>query len=57
MTSLTKRNIGEIILKSNYDFSGILFSILFKLEKYALLKIAFLGKKNVHFVLNILFRR
>ena len=35
----------------------ILFAILFELEKYAFLKIAFLGQKNVRFVLNILLRR
>ena len=57
MTSLTKRNIGEIILKSNYYFIGILFAILFELETYSFFKISFLGQKNVHFVLNILFRR
>ena len=34
-------------------FIWILFAILFELEKYAFLKIAFLGQKNVHFVLNI----
>ena len=48
-----KRNIGERNLKSNYNFSAILFAILFELEKYAFLKIAFLGQKNAHFVLNI----
>ena len=32
-----KRNIGERNLKSNYDFSDILF----ELEKYAFFKIAF----------------
>ena len=32
-------------------------AILFVLEKYAFFKIAFLSQKNVHFVLNILFRR
>ena len=52
-----KRNVGERILKSNYDFIGILFAILLEVEKYAFLKIAFLGQKNVHFVLNIRFRR
>ena len=35
----------------------VLFAILFELEKYAFFKIAFLGQENVHFVLNILFRR
>ena len=57
MTSSKERNIGEEILKSNLYFIWILFAILFELEKYAFLKIAFLGQKNVHFVLNILFRR
>ena len=52
-----KRNIGERILKSKYDFIGILVAILLELENIAFLKIVFLGQKNVHFVLNILFRR
>ena len=56
MTSSKERNIGEEILKSNYYFIRILFAILFELEKYAFLKIAFLGQKNVHYVLNIRFR-
>ena len=50
MTSSKERNIGEEILKS-------IFFILFELEKYAFLKIAFLGQENIHFVLNISFRR
>ena len=45
------------MVKPNYDFICILFAILIELEKYAFFKIAFLGRKNVHFVLNILFRR
>ena len=45
------------MLKSNKYFIWILFVILFELEKYAFFKIAFLGQENVHFVLNILFRR
>ena len=53
MTSSKERNIGEQNLKSNYYF----ICILFELEKYAFLKIAFLGQKNVHLVLNIRFGR
>ena len=52
-----KRNIGGKMLKSNKYFIWDLIPILFELEKYAFSKIAFLGQKNVHFVLNILFRR
>ena len=35
-----KRNIGERVLKSNYDFIGILFATLFELKNVAFLKIA-----------------
>ena len=45
MTSSKERNIGEEILKSKLYFIGILFVILFELENYAFLKIAFLGQK------------
>ena len=45
------------MLKSNKYFIWIFITILFELEKYAFFKIAFLGQENVHFVLNILFRR
>ena len=45
------------MLKSNKYFIWTFIAILFELEKYAFFKIAFLGQKNVHFVLNILFRR
>ena len=57
MTSSKERNIGGNFLKSNIYIIWILFEILFVLKKYAFLKIAFLGQRNVHFVLNILFRR
>ena len=57
MTSSKERNIGGIFLKSNIYFIWILFEILFEFEKYAFLKIAFLGQNNVHFVLNNRFRR
>ena len=58
MTSPNQRGIlEERFLKSNKYFIWVLFEILFELEKYAFLKIAFLGQKNVHFVLNILLRR
>ena len=52
-----KGNIGEEILKSNKYFIWILFANLFELEKYAFSKIAFLGQKNFHLILNIKFRR
>ena len=52
-----KRNIGERILKSNYDFIGILFAILFELEKYCIFENCILVQKNVHLVLNIRFGR
>ena len=48
-----KRNIGVRNLKSNYDFSDILF----ELEKYAFFENYIFRPENVHFVLNILFRR
>ena len=51
-----KRNIGERILKSNYDFSGTLFAILFELEKICIFENCILGQKNVHLVQNIPFR-
>ena len=51
-----KRNIVGKMLKSNKNFISILFAILFELEKYAFFRIAFLGQKNVHSVLNISFR-
>ena len=57
MTSSNSENIGERILKIKLWFFLCLFATLFELEKYAFFKIAFLGQKNVHFVLNILFRR
>ena len=44
------------MLKSNKWFYLDFIAILFELEKYTFFKIAFLGQ-NVHFVLNILFRR
>ena len=50
-------NIGGKILKLNKYFIWNFIAILIELEKYAFFKIAFLGQKNVHFVLNILFRR
>ena len=53
----SKGNIGRKILKLNKYFIWNFIAILFELEKYAFFKIAFLGQKNVHFVLNILFRR
>ena len=53
----TKRNTGGKILKSNNYFIWILFEILFELENMHFFKIALLGQKNVHFILNILFRR
>ena len=45
------------MLKSNKCSYLDFIAILFELEKYAFFKIAFLGQKNVHYVLNILFRR
>ena len=45
------------MLKSNKFFIWNFIAILFELEKYAYFKIAFLGQENVHYVLNILFRR
>ena len=45
MTFQKERNIGGKILKSNKYFIRILFAILFELEKYAFLKIPFLGQK------------
>ena len=56
MTSSKREEYWRNFLKSNKYFIWILFEILFELEKYAFFKIAFLGQKNVHFVLNILFR-
>ena len=41
MTSSKERNIGGEILKSNLYLIWILFAILFELQKYAFLKIAF----------------
>ena len=41
------------MLKSNKLIYLDFVAILFELEKYAFLKIAFLGQENVHFVLNI----
>ena len=43
-------------IKIKYLFYPEFIAILFELEKYAFL-IAFSGQENVHFVLNILFRR
>ena len=48
-----ERNIGERILKSNYDFIGILFAILFELEKYCIFENCILVQKNVHLVLKL----
>ena len=56
MTSSKREEYWRKNLKSNKYFIWILSEILFELEKYAFLKIAFLGQKNVHFVLNNRFR-
>ena len=48
-----KGNIGGKMLKLNKYLIWDFIAILFELEKYAFFKIAFLGQKNVHFVLNI----
>ena len=53
MTSTKKRNIGDLILKSNKNFIRSFIAILFELGKICVFQIALESQINVHLVRKI----